>query len=253
MTKVITICNHKGGVGKTCTVVNTGAALAKRGKRTLLIDTDAQANMTTGFGYDPDNIKIKIHEILFDGANAKDSVLHTTYKNLDIIPSTPHMIVADDELARKKTPGAVLKGAISSVVGDYDYVIFDTPPSLNRVTLNALNASNRVIIPVQCHYEALKGMALIEYTINEIHKKDNKELELGGILLTMADGRTRLTRSVKDQVRKEYGKKVFNTIIPVNIALAEAPLTKKPIFEEYPDSSGAKAYSEFALEVIRRL
>lgn len=245
---MIVLTNHKGGTGKTTTVVNLGAALARKGKDVLLIDIDPQANTTTCLGYEPVDIDSTVYSVLFEGKNAKSTIIHTKIPKLNLLPSTPRMIVADEKLTGKQ----ILKNKLGSVASEYDFVLIDTPPALNIVTINAMVASKWAIIPVQCHYMALRGLATMSSALEKIKRDDGINIDTLGVLLTMFDGRTKLSKSVKKEVSRVFGKKMFKTVIPSCIKLAQAPINSRTIFEEAPKSTGAEAYSSLADEVIRR-
>ncbi len=252
MTHVISIVNQKGGVGKTTTSVNLSAFLAIRGKKVLVVDLDPQGNATSGFGYDKGELENSIYDVLVNDAPLEQVIQSTQRKNLDICPTNINLAGAEVELVSAMSRETILKRAIETVKESYDYVLIDCPPSLGLLTINALAASSGVIVPIQGEYYALEGLTQLVDTINLVKKHLNPDIGIYGVVITMFDGRTQLTRQVVEEVRKYFGDKVFNTVIPRNIRLAEAPSHGKTIAEYDAKSRGGVAYQELANEVIRR-
>jgi chromosome partitioning protein len=252
MGKVITIANQKGGVGKTTTAVNLAASLAVGEYKTLLIDIDAQANATSGLGIDPKKQKPTIYEILVDNIPIQDGILTSIVPNLDLIPSHINLVGADIELVEVPEREKVMTKALSEIKQSYDFILIDCPPSLSLLTLNALSASDSVLIPVQCEYYALEGLGQLLNTINIVKKHLNANLDIEGVLLTMYDSRLRLSNQVVSEVRKYFGEKVFETLISRNVRLSEAPSFGQPVIMYDAASSGTQNYLELAAEIVKR-
>ncbi|MGM7723395.1 AAA family ATPase [uncultured Metabacillus sp.] len=250
MGKIIAIANQKGGVGKTTTSVNLGACLAYIGKRVLLVDVDPQGNATSGIGIEKADVEHCIYDILVDDVDVKDVIKQTAVENLDIIPATIQLAGAEIELVPTISREVRLKRAIESVKHHYDYMIIDCPPSLGLLTINALTASDAVLIPVQCEYYALEGLSQLLNTVRLVQKHLNTELMIEGVLLTMLDARTNLGIQVIEEVKKYFQDKVYKTIIPRNIRLSEAPSHGQPIIIYDPRSRGAEVYLDLAKEVV---
>lgn len=248
--RIIAIANQKGGVGKTTTSVNLSACLAHIGKKVLLIDTDPQGNATSGVGVNKGEVQNCIYNILIDDVNMKDVILPTEIDNLDIIPATISLAGAEIELVSTISREVRMKHAIQESKSLYDYVIIDCPPSLGLLTINALTASDAIIIPVQCEYYALEGLSQLLSTVRLVQKHLNEDLMIDGVLLTMFDARTNLGIQVIDEVKKYFQDKVYKTIIPRNVRLSEAPSHGKPIIEYDSKSRGAEVYLELAKEVV---
>ena len=257
MGKVISLVNQKGGVGKTTTSINLSASLALLGKKVLLIDLDPQGNATTGVGINKGDIKYSIYDLLIGSCNVDDVILKTDFKNLFILPSTIQLAGIDIEFIEKSKSDPTFKRAfqlkekIEKIIKNYDYIIMDCPPSLGNITTNALAASNSVIIPVQCEYFALEGITQLLNTIMLTQKNLNPNLDLEGVLLTMLS-KSNLGLDVIEEIRSYFKDRVYDTIIPRLIRLAEAPSHGKPIVSYDPKSKGSEAYINLAKEVIMR-
>ncbi|HHW36641.1 MAG TPA: ParA family protein [Bacillales bacterium] len=250
MGKTIAIANQKGGVGKTTTSVNLSACLAYLGKRVLLVDIDPQGNASSGVGVEKADVEQCVYNVLVDDEEAKTVVLPTNVENLYVLPSTIQLAGAEIELVPTISREVRLKRALEPLVGEYDYIIIDCPPSLGLLTLNALTAADSVIIPVQCEYYALEGLSQLLNTVRLVQKHLNQSLKIDGVLLTMLDARTNLGIQVIDEVKKYFQDRVYHSIIPRNIRLSEAPSHGKPIIIYDPKSRGAEVYLDFAKEVI---
>lgn len=250
MGRVIAIANQKGGVGKTTTSVNLSACLAHIGKKVLLIDTDPQGNATSGVGVNKGDVHSCIYDILIDDTDVKDVILATKVENLDIIPATISLAGAEIELVSTISREVRMKHALQDVKDEYDFIIIDCPPSLGLLTLNALTASDAILIPVQCEYYALEGLSQLLSTIRLVQKHLNPNLIIDGVLLTMFDARTNLGIQVIEEVKKYFQDKVYRTIIPRNVRLSEAPSHGEPIIVYDARSRGAEVYLELAKEVV---
>ncbi len=247
---MIALANQKGGVGKTTTSVNLSSSLAFLGKKVLLVDIDPQGNASSGVGINKGEIEHCIYDVLVDDVALKDVIKPTAMETLKVVPATIQLAGAEVELVPAISREIRLKKAIDSVRDDYDYVIIDCPPSLGLLTLNALTASDTVLIPVQCEYYALEGLSQLLNTIRIVQKHLNEDLQIEGVLLTMLDARTNLGIQVIDEVKKYFQNKVFETIIPRNIRLSEAPSHGKPIILYDDKSRGSEVYVDLAKEVI---
>ncbi len=250
MGKVIAITNQKGGVGKTTSTVNLGASLASLGNKVLLVDIDPQGNATSGVGVNKGDLDECIYNVLIEDAEAVDVCVPTVVDNLWIIPATIQLAGAEIELVPTMSREVKIKKAISDIRDDYDYVLIDCPPSLGLLTINALTASDSVLIPVQCEYYALEGLSQLLNTIRLVQKHLNKQLMIEGVLLTMLDARTNLGLQVIEEVKKYFQDKVYKSIIPRNVRLGEAPSHGMPITIYDPKSRGAEVYLELAKEVM---
>ncbi|MGF3066439.1 ParA family protein [Facklamia sp. P12945] len=250
MGKMIAIGNQKGGVGKTTTTVNLGAALAFMGKKVLVIDSDSQGNATSGLGIERGDVTYSLYEVLVDRVPIQDSILTTSRENLDIIPSTISLAAAEIELVNFKDREFRLKEAVESIKQDYDYLLVDCPPSLGQLSINAFTASDTILIPVQAEYYALEGLSQLLNTIRLVQKSLNPQFRIEGVLITMLDARTNLGYEVVDEVRKYFQEKVYDTVISRNIRLSEAPSYGLSVIDYDPKSRGAIMYKELAEEVI---
>ncbi len=252
MGKIITIANQKGGVAKTTTAVNLAASLAVGEYKTLLVDIDAQANATSGLGIDSKTLSKTIYEVLVNGEPAENAIITTTVPYLDLLPAHLNLVGAEVELIDFPERERIMTKALASIRDKYDFIIIDCPPSLSLLTLNALTASDSVLIPVQCEYYALEGLGQLLNTINIVKRHLNPKLDIEGVLLTMYDSRLRLSNQVAEEVKKYFGEKVFTTIISRNVRLSEAPSFGQPVVLYDAASSGTKNYLDLAAELIKR-
>lgn len=250
MAQIIAVANQKGGVGKTTTTVNLGAAIAYKGQKVLLIDMDAQGNATSGLGIRKGEVGQDIYDVLINEVDISEAVLPTSRENMDVIPATIQLAGAEVELTSVMARETRLKKALGNIADDYDYIIIDCPPSLGHLTINAFTASNSVLIPVQCEYYALEGLSQLLNTIRLVQKHFNQNLKIEGVLLTMLDARTNLGFEVVEEVKKYFREKVYNTIIPRNIRLSEAPSYGLSIIDYDLKSKGSDVYQELAEEVM---
>ena len=250
MPKIISICNQKGGVGKTSTAVSLSSCLALEGKKCLLVDLDPQGNATSGVGIDKNSVVKSIYHALLEDTKLDEIIIPSCVENLFIVPSNANLSGAEVELVSEMGREGRLKKILSQVDPSFDFVFIDCPPSFGLLTINALTASHSVMVPIQCEYYALEGVSQLIKTINLIKDNLNDNLQIEGILMTMADFRTKLTQEVINEVKKHFGDKVYNAVIPRNIKLSEAPGFGKPIFLYDKESEGAKKYKELTNEFI---
>lgn len=250
--KILAICNQKGGVGKTTTAINLAASLAHFKKKVLIIDTDPQANATSGLGIDKNEVEYSIYNVLVDEVDINLAVKNTVYENLDIVPSSIALAGAEVELVSAISREQRMRNALLELKNKYDYIIIDCPPSLGLITLNSLTAAEGVIIPVQTEYYALEGLSQLMNTFNIVRKHLNSKLDIFGVLLTMTDSRTNISNQVSEEVRNHFSGKAFDTVISRTVRLSEAPSFGEPIIEYAKGSKGAKQYLALAKEVIER-
>ena len=253
MTTVISVTNQKGGVGKTTTAINLAYYLSKNGKKTLLIDFDPQGNATSGFGINKNDLIYKSSEVVAGSCTLDAAILPTDYKNLFVVPTVPALANTEAELSQADKRFSRLKTAIASSDYNFDYIIIDSPPSLSLLTVNGLIASNYILLPVQTEFYALEGLGQLLETVKLIRKGMNPELDIIGVLPTMVDSRTVLSSQVHEEIKKHFPGKVFDTVIPRNIRVAEAPSHGVPIGVYDKFSKGARAYKALAKEVIKRV
>ena len=255
MGRIIAIANQKGGVGKTTTSINLASALAEKGKKVLVIDTDPQGNTTSGFGIDKNEIDHTIYELMIGECSIDEVITQNVVKGIDgvdIIPSNVNLAAVEIELIDSDNKEYILREAISSIRDDYDFIIIDCPPSLSMLTVNAMTTANTVLVPIQCEYYALEGLSQLVHTVNLVKDRLNPELDMEGVVFTMFDSRTNLSLQVVENVKEHIQENVYKTIIPRNIRLAEAPSYGLPINVYEPKSAGAEAYRLLANEVIDR-
>lgn len=250
MAKTVAICNQKGGVAKTTTAINFASYLAVENKKTILIDLDPQSNATSGLGIDKHSVKQSIYNVLHEQVSLDSIFLPTGINNLKIAPSSIDLTGAEVELVNVMSREYRLKKAIATIKDSFDYIIIDCPPSLGLLTINALSAADSIIIPIQCEYYALEGLSQLMNTVQLVKNNLNSSLIIDGVVLTMADYRTKLTKEVIDEVKRYFGNKVYNSIIPRSVKLTEAPGFGKPIYLYDKESIGAKAYHNMAKEFL---
>lgn len=250
MGQVIAVLNQKGGVGKTTSTINLAAAIAKGGKSVLIVDLDPQANATSGLGLDKAGLERSIYNVLIDGIQTGDTIQQTRIDGLFVLPATAHLAAAEQELVAVLSRETVLKQALGSL--SFDYIFIDCPPSLGLLSINALVAADSVIVPVQTEFYALEGLGLLMQTVQRVQAGLNPGLKLMGIAMTMVDSRNSLSKQVIEEVKKHFGGYVFNTFIPRNVRVAEAPSFGKTVFEHDKWSKGARAYKALAKEVVGR-
>ena len=251
VSKVISIANQKGGVGKTTTAINCASYLAKSGRKVLLVDLDPQGNSTSGLSVNKNALKSTIYDVLVDGSPVQSSIISSNVKNLDILPANSTLAAAEIEMSGKSSRESILKKALESL--DYEIILIDCPPSLGLLTINSFTASNYVMIPVQSEYYALEGLSELLNTIKRVRAGLNTKLELLGVVVTMHNRRTSLGEQVVAELKKHFPAKMFDTIVPRNIRLAEAPSHGKPISEYDKFSKGSLAYKKLAREIEKRL
>ncbi len=250
MGKIISVCNQKGGTGKTTTTVNLSAAIAELNKKVLIVDADPQGNATSGVGVNKNELDKTVYDLILNRAVANDVLIKDVYPSLDIIPCNINLTGAEIELVGALSRETRLKKALASIVENYDYIFIDSPPSLGLLTLNSLVSSDSIIIPIQCEFYALEGVSQLMHTLNLIRDSLNPKLFVEGVLLTMADFRTNLTIEVINEIKEYFREKVYKTIIPRNVRLSEAPSHGKPITVYDGNSIGSKRYRELAVEVV---
>ena len=253
MAKIFCISNQKGGVGKTTTTVNLAAGLAKVGQRVLMVDLDPQGNATMGSGVDKRKLALSVYDVLLESASIAEARVHAEKCGYDVLGANRELAGAEVELVAEERRERRLKDALARVAGDYDFVLIDCPPSLSMLTLNGLCTAQGVIVPMQCEYFALEGLADLTNTIKQVHANLNRDLRLIGLLRIMFDARITLQQQVSEQLKQHYGDKVFDTLIPRNVRLAEAPSYGLPGVVFDPGARGSKAFVDFAHEMVERI
>lgn len=252
MAKIISFSNQKGGVGKTSTCVNMAAAIALRGKKVLLIDIDPQGNATTGLGFSKSELENSVYSVLIEDKPISEALQKTEIKGLDLLPSSIDLAGAEVELVYQKNRENKLNYALRQISTVYDYVMIDCPPSLGLLTINALASSDSVIIPIQSEYFAMEGLSQLMNSIKLVNQHLNPNLKIEGVVITMYDGRALISKQISAEIHKYFGKRMFNTVIPRNIRVSEAPSHGVPVMLHDPRSSGAKAYVALADEFLSR-
>ncbi len=252
MGRIIAIANQKGGVGKTTTSINLSASLAAKGKKVLVIDMDPQGNTTSGFGIDKNNLENTVYEVLLGECAIQDCIIKDRIENLAILPTNVNLAAAEIELIDTERKEYILKREVEWIKNQYDFIIIDCPPSLSMLTINAMTTADSVLVPIQCEYYALEGLSQLIHTVNLVKERLNPDLFMEGVLFTMYDSRTNLSLQVVENVKSNLNEKVYETIIPRSIRLAEAPSYGLPINSYDPKSVGAEAYLALADEVMNR-
>ena len=252
MGKIVSFSNQKGGVGKTTTCVNMAAYIAAEGKKVLLVDMDPQGNATTGLGFSKSSLEVSVYNVLIDDEKASDNIMKTEVPNLDLMPSNIDLAGAEVELVYKKSREKVLKNALADVRARYDYVMIDCPPSLGLLTINALACADSVIIPIQSEYYALEGLSQLMNSISLVKKQLNPALEVDGVVLTMFDSRSLISKQIAEEIKKFFTKRLFEIVVPRNVRLVEASSYGKPIMMHDPKCTGARAYRALSLEYLNR-
>lgn len=252
MGRVIAIANQKGGVGKTTTSINLTAALAEQGKKVLVIDIDPQGNTTSGFGIDKNDLDNTIYELILGECSINDCIIKDVMENVSVLPSNVNLAAAEIELIGVEKKEYILKNEVDWIKEQYDYILIDCPPSLSMLTVNAMTTAGSVLVPIQCEYYALEGLSQLIHTVNLVKERLNPSLEMEGVVFTMYDSRTNLSMQVVENVKSHLEQNIYNTLIPRNIRLAEAPSYGMPITKYDPKSAGAEAYRQLANEVINK-
>ncbi len=252
MGRIIAIANQKGGVGKTTTTINLSAAIAAKGKKILVIDSDPQGNTTSGFGVDKNELENTIYELLLGECSIHDCILKEVMPNISILPANVNLAAAEIEMIGVDKKEYILKNEIDWIKDDYDYIMIDCPPSLSMLTVNAMTTANTVLVPIQCEYYALEGLSQLIHTVNLVKERLNPKLDMEGVVFTMYDSRTNLSAQVVENVKSHLKQNVYKTVIPRNIRLAEAPSYGMPISMYDPKSAGAESYAALAEEVMSR-
>lgn len=252
MAKTVSVINQKGGVGKTTTAVNLSAAIGALGRRVLLVDIDPQGNSTSGYGINKRDIKNSTYEMLINGVKASEILINTKFKNVDLLPSNINLAGAEVEMIGIERRENLVKTALAEIWDNYDFTFLDCPPSLGLITINALCASDSFLVPIQCEYYALEGLAQLMATVRQIKRLYNPSIEIEGVLLTMYDGRLNLTSQVVDEVKRFFPQKVYSASIPRNVRLSEAPSFGEPVMYYDKSSKGAAAYAALAEEFLKK-
>lgn len=252
MGRIIAIANQKGGVGKTTTSINLAASLAECKKKVLVIDTDPQGNTTSGLGVDKNNLDNTIYELILGECSIHECILRNVLDGVSVLPSNVNLAAAEIELIGVDRKEFILKKEVDWVKDQYDYILVDCPPSLSMLTINAMTTADTVLVPIQCEYYALEGLSQLIHTVNLVKERLNPDLKMEGVVFTMFDSRTNLSNQVVENVKEHFKQKVFNTVIPRNIRLAEAPSYGMPISTYDSKSAGAEAYRMLAKEIIER-
>ncbi len=252
MGKTIAIANQKGGVGKTTTSINLSSALAAKGKKVLVIDTDPQGNTTSGFGVDKNNLDNTIYELILGECSIEECIIKNVIDGISIIPSNVNLAATEIELIGVDKKEFILRNEVDWVKEQYDFIIIDCPPSLNLLTINSMTTADSVLVPIQCEYYALEGLSQLIHTVNLVKERLNPDLEMEGIVFTMYDSRTNLSMQVVENVKNHLNHNIYKTMIPRNIRLAEAPSYGMPINKYDPKSAGAEAYMLLAEEVLNK-
>ncbi|MFQ7035047.1 MAG: ParA family protein [Candidatus Borkfalkia sp.] len=252
MGKIVSFSNQKGGVGKTTTCVNMAAYIAAEGKKVLLVDMDPQGNATTGLGFSKSSLEQSIYSVLIDDEKALENIMPTEVENLDLLPSNIDLAGAEVELVYKKNRERVLKNALEEIRSRYDYILIDCPPSLGLLTINALACADSVIIPIQSEYYALEGLSQLMNSISLVKQHLNADLEVDGVVLTMYDSRSLISKQIAEEIKKFFTKRLFEIVVPRNVRLVEASSYGKPIMMHDPKCTGARAYKALTLEYLAR-
>lgn len=250
MGRIIAVANQKGGVGKTTTTINLSASLAAKGKKILVIDVDPQGNASSGFGLRKNELDETIYELILGECSIKDCIVKTEVEGVDILPSNVNLAAAEIELIGVANKEFILKKEVDWVKDSYDYIIIDCPPSLSMLTINAMTTADSILVPIQCEYYALEGLSQLIHTVNLVKERLNPQLEMEGVVFTMYDSRTNLSSQVVENVKNNLNQRIYETLIPRNIRLAEAPSYGMPICIYDPKSTGAECYMKLAEEVI---
>lgn len=252
MGRIIAVANQKGGVGKTTTSINLSACIAAKGKKVLVIDIDPQGNTTSGYGIEKNELENTIYELILGDCSIEDCIIKDIMPNISILPSNVNLAAAEIEMIGVEKKEFILRNEVDWIKDRYDFIIIDCPPSLSFLTVNAMTTADSVLVPIQCEYYALEGLSQLIHTVNLVKERLNPELEMEGVVFTMFDSRTNLSAQVVENVKSHLSQKIYNTVIPRNIRLAEAPSYGKPINMYDPKSAGAESYMALADEVINQ-